>query len=214
MLVLVPAVLTVGISLAVLLKNRVLGKSIIKTFVFVGMTMPLVVAGIMWMFIYDPKAGILNALLRWIGAGSLARGWLGDPNTALAALIVVSVWIWSGFSSAAFVAGLESIPQEMQEQAIVDGCNSWQAFWRVTFPLLMPVTVVVIVMTTIWGLKMFDIVYVTTEGGPGYATEVMAHQMYYEAFRHGRFGQGSAIAVILTLLALLISSLVVRKSTL
>lgn len=206
-IIFVPSVVFTGFFIAILLKNKVIiGRNIIKSLVFIGMAIPMVVAGILWMFIYDPTAGILNEFLKQIGLGNLARGWLGDSGTALYALIFANIWIWTGFSMILYSAGLENISEEINEQAKIDGCSSLQLFWYITFPMLLPITTVVIIMSLITSIKVFDIVYTTTQGGPGFATEVMAHLMYYEIFRYWRFGRGCAVAVIFTIIVIFLST--------
>lgn len=188
-----------GLLLAVLLR-QVKGGAIIKSIIFLGMVIPLVVGGILFRFIYDTDAGVVNALLRFIGLGSIARSWTFYPDTALISLIIGTIWIWTGFSMIVYSAGLEGIPIELYEAAKIDGASRWKTFWRITVPMLRPATIVVVTMTLLWVLKVFDVVYVATFGGPGGASTVMAFEMYLDAFQAFNFGRASAIATILTLM--------------
>ena len=190
-----------GLLLAVLLRE-VKGGAIIKSAVFLGMVIPLIVGGILLRFIYDERAGILNGLLRVVGLGHLARTWTAFPQTILLALILGSVWIWTGFSMIVYSAGLEGIPVELFEAAKIDGASRWRTFWRLTVPMLRPATIVVVTMTLLWELKIFDIVWVIQRGGPGGASNVMALDMFLDAFFSipPNFGTASAIATLLTIM--------------
>lgn len=194
-----PLSLFFGLFLAILLRD-VKGSSIIKSAVFLGMVIPLIVGGILLRFIYDDRAGILNAFLRTIGLGDFTRTWTAYPQTILLALILGSVWIWTGFSMIVYSAGLEGIPKELLEAAKIDGTSRWRTFWRIIFPMLRPATIIVITMTLLWELKIFDIVWVIQQGGPGGASMVMALKMFLDAFLNRSFGTAAAIATLLTLL--------------
>jgi multiple sugar transport system permease protein len=199
-----------GLLLAVLLRD-VKGGAIIKSAVFLGIVIPMIVGGILLRFIYDEKAGIVNAFLRALGLGHLARTWTAFPETVLLALILGSVWIWTGFSMIVYSAGLEGIPRELFEAAKIDGASRWQTFWHITVPMLKPATIIVVTMTLLWELKIFDIVWVIQQGGPGGASMVMALAMYLEAFLPPRnFGTASAIATLLTVLTLGFAAYMVR----
>lgn len=190
-----------GLLLAVLLRE-VKGGALIKSAVFLGMVIPMIVGGILLRFIYDERAGIVNGLLRVVGLGHLARTWTAFPQTILLALILGSVWIWTGFSMIVYSAGLESIPVELFEAAKIDGASRWRTFWRLTVPMLRPATIVVVTMTLLWELKIFDLVWVIQRGGPGGASNVMALDMFLDAFFSipPNFGTASAIATLLTIM--------------
>ncbi len=190
-----------GLFLAILLRE-VKGGAIIKSTVFLGMVIPMIVGGILLRFIYDERAGILNGLLRVVGLGHLTRTWTAFPQTVLLALILGSVWIWTGFSMIVYSAGLEGIPVELFEAARIDGASRWRTFWRLTFPMLKPATIVIVTMTLLWELKIFDIVWVIQQGGPAGASNVMALDMFLDAFFTipPSFGTASAIATMLTIM--------------
>jgi multiple sugar transport system permease protein len=188
-----------GLLLAVLLRD-VKGGTIIKSIVFLGMVIPMIVGGVLLRFILDKDAGILNGVLNGIGLGAFARNWTVYPDTALITVILGSVWIWVGFSMIVYSAGLEGIPVELYEAAKIDGASWWKTFWRITVPMLNSATLVVVTMTLLWELKVFDIVYAVTRGGPGDASNVLAYIMYIDAFQAWNFGTASAIAVILTVM--------------
>ena len=190
-----------GLLLAALLREVKEG-AIIKSIIYLGMVIPMIVGGVLLRFVYDGDAGVVNELLRFVGLGDMARSWTRYPDTALISLIIGTVWIWTGFCMIVYSAGIESIPTELYEAARVDGASRWRTFWRITIPMLRPATIVVVTMTLLWELKVFDIVYVATFGGPGRASNVMALLMYFDAFYTfpASFGTASAIATLLTIM--------------
>ncbi len=141
-----------GLSLSVLLKN-VKGGSFIKSIIFLGMVMPMIVGGVMINFIFDRNLGIVNGVLSLFGVQG--KTWTAHPDTALLSLIFGSVWLWTGFSVVLYSAGLETIPKDYYEAAQLDGASSWKIFTKITVPLLRPITVVVTTMTLLWELKVF-----------------------------------------------------------
>jgi multiple sugar transport system permease protein len=122
-----------------------------------------------------------------------------------------SVWIWTGFSMIVYSAGLQGIPVSMYEAAAIDGASRWKTFWRITVPMLRSTTIVVVTMTLLWELKIFDIVYVATNGGPGGASSVLAFEMYNTTFYGKNFPAGAAIAVILTLMTVGFAAYMVNR---
>jgi len=198
-----PLVVVLGMVLAVLLKD-VWGASFIKSVIFLGMITPMVVGGGVIRFIFDEHSGIVNAILGGIGLDQYVRSWTAYPDTALLALILGSVLLWTGFSLILYSSGLSTIPQEFYEAAEVDGANGFQRFVHITVPLLKPVTITVVSMTLLWELKIFDLVYSATGGGPGGASTVLALRMYSLAFRALDANKSAVIAVLITALTLII----------
>jgi multiple sugar transport system permease protein len=188
-----------GLLLAVLLRD-VKGRAVTKSIIFLGIVIPMIVGGVVLRFILDRDAGILNGVLRVIGFGASVRDWTAYPDTSLITVILGSVWIWTGFSMIVYSAGLQGIPIELYEAAKIDGASRWKTFWRITVPMLKPATIVVVTMTLLWELKVFDIVFAATQGGPGDASKVLAYMMYIDAFQGNNFGTASVIAVILTIM--------------
>lgn len=202
-----------GLLLAVLLRD-VKGGSIMKSVIFLGMVIPLIVGGVLVRFTLDRDAGVLNGILRAIGLGGLVADWTVYPNTALIAVILGSVWIWTGFSMIVYSAGLEGIPIDLYEAAKIDGASRWKTFWRITVPMLKPATITVVTMTLLWELKIFDIVYIVTNAGPGGASDVMAFRMYIQAFQPPpNYGTASAIATMLTIITLGFAAYMVNRMT-
>ena len=205
-----PLTVLSGLALAVLLRD-VKGGTIIKSIVFLGVVIPMVVGGVLFRFIYDKDAGIANAFLNLIGLGDLTRTWTAFPDTALLSIILGSIWIWTGFGMIVYSAGLQGIPVELYEAASIDGASRWKTFWRITVPMLRSTSIVVVTMTVLWELKIFDIVYVATRGGPGGTSDVLAYEMYNVAFYGRNFPAGSAIAVILTLMTVGFAAYMVNR---
>jgi multiple sugar transport system permease protein len=206
-----PLTVLSGLFLAVLLRD-VKGGTIIKSIVFLGVVIPMVVGGVLFRFIFDKDAGIVNAVLRLIGLGGSAIDWTAFPQTSLTSLILGSIWIWTGFCMIVYSAGLQGIPTDLYEAAAIDGSSRWRTFWRITVPMLRSTTLVVVTMTALWELKIFDIVYVATFGGPGGASRSLSFDMYIETFYQPQnFGTGAAIAVILTLLTVGFAAYMVNR---
>jgi multiple sugar transport system permease protein len=206
-----PLTIFFGLLLAVLLRD-VKGGKMIKPVIFLGTVVPLVVGGVLFRYVFDKDAGIVNAVLRLIGLGMYARDFTIYPDTALFSVIIGSVWIWTGFAMVVYSAGLEGIPTELYEAAAIDGASRLKTFWRITLPMLRSTTLVVVTLTLLWELKVFDIVYVATFGGPGGASRVLAFDMYSEAFSSPfRLGAGSAISVVLTTLTLVGAAYLVNR---
>ena len=182
------------------------GASWIKTAIFIGMVTPLIVGGILMLYLYDGNIGVVPSFFNLIGVQSLATGWLQHPVTLLFGLIFGSVWLWTGFSLIVYSAGLTTIPKDYWEAAKVDGTSTFRMFTRVTFPLLKPMTIVVITMTILWELKIFDLVFGATnpQGGVGGAADVLGLQMYRYAFVQlpANVGAAAAVATFLSILTM------------
>ncbi len=186
-----------GLLIAVL-ADRVRYESIAKAIIFMPMAISFVGAGIIWTFVYNygtgnVQIGLLNAIV--VALGGQPVSWLSEPQINTIALIVVGVWMWTGFCMTMLSASLKGVPVEMLEAARVDGANEWRVFWSIIVPTIMPTIAVVITTMVINVLKIFDIVYVMTGGN--YGTEVIANRMYLEMYNSQQTGRATAIAVIL-----------------
>ncbi|BAA30136.1 carbohydrate ABC transporter permease [Pyrococcus horikoshii] len=196
-----PTTIFLGLGFALLLrKKEVKGSSIIKSIIFLGMVIPMVVGGLIIRFLFEEGAGVIPAFFKLIGIEKLAITWTAYPQTALFSVILGSIWIWTGFSMLMYSAGLASIPKDYYEAALIDGANKFQIFRFVIWPLLRPITVVIVAMTLLWDLKIFDIVYVATGGGPGGASMVLALQMWDYFARSLNYNYAAVVAVLLTAL--------------
>lgn len=199
-----------ALVLAVLLNQALPGRAIFRTALFLPVVLSFVVVGLLWNWIYNFNFGLVNGVLGAIGLSSLKQQWLGNPSLALPALIVVDIWKWFGFHMVIFLAGLQSIPAELYEAARIDGANAWQSFWRVTLPLLRPVTMINVTLATLGAFNVFDLIYVTTTGGPAYATNVAMMDIYTQAFQFYRFGYAAAMSFVLLALVSIIALVVLR----
>jgi len=200
-----PMSLFTGLFLAVLLQ-RVRGASIVKSMIFVGMVTPMILGGVILRFLFEAPIGLVPSAFGALGFESLNVNWIVHPSTLLFGLIFGSVWLWTGFSLILYSAGLTTIPKDYFEAARVDGASPWRIFRRITWPLLRPITLVVVTMTVLWELKLFDLVLGATNagGGVGSAADVLALQMYRYGFvaLPPRVHQAAAVATLLTGLTL------------
>jgi len=171
-----------------------------------------IVVGLIWGWIYDGNFGILNKLLEFLGLGHIGRAWLADPTTSLTAVAVVHMWKGFGWGFVILLAGLQNIPQELYEAATVDGANAWERFWHVTVPLMMPVFFLVSILTILGTMQIFDIIIATTNGGPGYHTEVPVTRIFKWMTASSRFGYACAMGLLFGLILLTVSMLQLRLS--
>jgi multiple sugar transport system permease protein len=191
--------LSLGLGVALLLKDAFFGVRILRSFLIIPMMIPPIVSALMWKVILLPtNQGVLNYLLGLVGIAPIA--WLGDSATALISLILIDVWIYSPFAVLIFLAGLQSMPKEPYEAAQVDGASNWFMFRKLTLPLLMPSIVLVTLFRLIDSLKVFDIIYATTKGGPAGATTTLHIQSYFEAIRWFNMGRGMVYLFVLWVL--------------
>jgi raffinose/stachyose/melibiose transport system permease protein len=189
----------VGLGLALALNRTIKSRNILRSLFFAPVVAsPLAVAYI-WQYVFD-YVGPINKLLGAIGLSSWERPWLGDPHWALWTVLVVLVWQFAGLTMVIYLAGLQGVPIELEEAAAVDGASTWMRFRRITLPMLAPAITVNATLTTIFGLRVFDQVLALTGGGPLYATETLATQMWKQTFGYGRYGYGASIALVLSLL--------------
>jgi raffinose/stachyose/melibiose transport system permease protein len=198
-----------AISLAVLLSRNLKGRGLFRTMFFAPFILSEVVTGVVWRQIFRPQ-GLFDVMLSTVGAESLSREWLADPSIALYSLFFVISWKYFGFHMILIMAGLQTIPDELEEAASIDGATWWQGFRFVTLPLLGPTIRVSVFLSIIGALQLFDLVWVTTKGGPVNATATMATYLVDWGFRRGQFGYASAVSVILFGLSLVVALLYQR----
>jgi raffinose/stachyose/melibiose transport system permease protein len=180
--------------------------SVLRACLYLPQVMPLAVMGVVWGWILAPEGGVLNSALRDVGLGSLAHDWLGDPKTALYAIMGVLVWIQIGFPLVVFMAALQRIDPVLYEAAELDGASWGRRLRHVTVPQIHPEFYVVLLMCTIAALKAFAPIYVLTRGGPGISTDIPSYYSYQNFFEKTQVGYGAAIATVLTLLTLAVTT--------
>jgi len=193
-----------GLALSLLLQGQVWASRLLKSLFYLPICLSLAVVGQVWIWIYQPDWGLLNTFLRAVHLGGVARAWLADPHWALRAVILAWSWQQTGLAMVIFLAGLVAVPSELTEAAAIDGASYWQSLRHVVIPLLSPATVVVVALAIINSLKSFDIVYTMTRGGPFHASDTLAMMMYNESFQKYYMGYGSAVSVVLFLIAMVV----------
>ena len=197
--------LVLGLLLAIFLNGKVRGKPVLRLIFYMPAVLPLVSIASIWGWLYNPQYGAINEFLRVVGLDALAQPWLGQDSTALAAIMVPAVWLRTGFPMLLYLAALQGIPSDMYEAATVDGATRWQQFWHITMPSLRPAHYIVFALSLIDSFKVFDMIYAMTYGGPGTATQVMGTWMYANVFQYYQAGYGTAIAVVVTVIAIAVS---------
>jgi len=187
--------LALGLWLALLLNYHFKGKAFIRAFILLPFIIPTVLSTFAWKWMFDPTFSVINWTLFQLGLIHARINWLGDPNLALISVIIVNVWRGVPFYAISLLAGLQTINPELQEAAAIDGARPWQRFWHVTWPLLLPVTMVVVLFSVIQTFADFQLVYVLTGGGPANATQLFATYAYQIGVGTGLLGQGAAISL-------------------
>lgn len=186
----------IPLILASILNTKIRGAEFFKTAYFLPFITPMIVIAVIWQWIFDPNIGILNHILH------LHINWLYDPNFAMPAIIIVSVWKLIGYNMVIFLSGFSALNQSLFEAAKIDGANSLDTFRFVTVPLLSPTIFFVVVITCISSFQIFDLIYLMTQGGPSDSTNVLVYAIYKNAFEYFRIGQASAIAYVLFIIIL------------
>lgn len=206
---------SIGFVLALIIHQRVSGARIFRVLWFMPVILADVIAATIWTWVYHYDYGIINGILRLIGLGVLARPWLGDPNTALGALINITTWKWTGFNMILLLAALSTIPSDVLDAARIDGVSHWQNIRYVVLPLIRPMVVTAMLLNFVGKMKIFDLVWVATRGGPALATETVATYFLRLAFptsftAESRMGYAAALATTWFIIILVFSILLSR----
>ncbi|HKV37296.1 MAG TPA: sugar ABC transporter permease [Pyrinomonadaceae bacterium] len=194
-----------GLALALLLNGQMRGRGLFRASLLVPMMLPTVVVGIVWRLLLNPNFGAINGTLKQLGVNTESLTWTASPRLAFLAVVAVDVWQWTPFVFLVLLAGLQAIPQEPYEAALIDGSSRWQTFRHVTLPLLKPAILIVLLLRTMDLLRVFDQIFILTEGGPGFATEMISLYIYRTAFRFFDFGYAAAMSFVLLALTNIIS---------
>jgi multiple sugar transport system permease protein len=189
--------LALGMWLALLLNREFRAKRYARAFILLPFIIPTVLSTLAWQWMFDPTFSVINWCLWQLGLITQRINWLGDEYLALISIIVVNVWRGVPFYAISLLAGLQTVNPELQEAAAIDGATAWQRFWRITWPLLLPVTMVVVLFSVIQTFADFQLVYVLTRGGPANATHLFATYAYQIGVGAGLLGQGAAISLAL-----------------
>lgn len=200
----------IGLGLALLLDAHIRARNIWRTLLLIPMMLPPVVVGVVWRLMLNSNFGAVNGTLKSFGLNTEALTWTASPKLAMASVIIADVWQWTPFMFLILLAGLQAIPREPYEAALVDGSNAWQTFRHVTLPLLKPAMLIALLLRTMDLLRVFDHIFILTEGGPGFATETLSLYIYRTAFRFSNFGYAAAMSFVLLIITNLISAGYIR----
>jgi multiple sugar transport system permease protein len=199
-----------GLGLALLLNAQIRGRGFFRASLLVPMMLPPVVVGVVWRLMLNPDFGAINGTLKWFGVRTESLTWTASPRLAMLSVIAVDVWQWTPFVFLVLLAGLQAIPQEPYEAALIDGSSRWQTFRHVTLPLLKPAILIVLLLRTMDLLRVFDQIFILTEGGPGFATETISLYIYRTAFRFFDFGYAAAMSFVLLALTNVVSAIYIK----
>ncbi|MEJ5188143.1 MAG: sugar ABC transporter permease [Breznakiellaceae bacterium] len=186
---------------------------LLRTIYFVPATLSLVVVTKLWVNIFNPTYGILNKLIHALGFQDFTVAWLSDPRTALGSVIWIMIWQGFGWALLFYYSGLVTVPAELEEAAKVDGASRWQTFIHIIIPYLFPVIQSVIVIDVISSFKQMEMIYLSTEGGPGNYTQFIAVYLYQKAFKYSEYGYGNAISVLFVVIAVMITIIIQKIFT-
>jgi len=195
--------MVLGLAIATLLNRALRGRNVVRTFAFAPHIVSGAAIGTVWLYIFDPKYGLMKALLAPLGIASPA--WMTDSAWALPGLVLVYVWKTAGFVAVVYLAGLQSMPADLYEAARIDQAGPWTIFLRITLPLLSPVTFFVVITSIIGSFQAFDVIAIMTNGGPGEATTTLSWYIYQQAFRAYDAGHAGAGAMIMFVLLIVIT---------
>ena len=201
-----------GLLLAVLLTKKVKMLNFHRAVMYLPSVLSALIVGMIFKSVMNPKTGLLNSFLRSVGLGALASNWLTDSKIAFGSVMAVDIWKGMGYIMTILIAGIMSIDTTYYEAASIDGGNGWQCFRHITLPLLMPTLTVTTVLNVIYGLKVFDTVYALTNGGPGFATEVLYTGVYKE-FSLGRYAVGTTLSSVMFIFMAVTGWFMIRRMT-
>jgi len=200
----VPLTMICSLALALLLNKPLRGRAIFRSCFFFPHVAAIVAIAVVWNLMFHPTMGPVNEFLRSIGIANPPR-WTASVNWALPTVIMASIWRNMGYFMVIYLAGLQGIPRELYEAARIDGANSWQCLRKITIPMLTPCTFFVSIMLTISAFRVFDLIFMMTQGGPGRATHVLVLHIFQSAFIEFRFGYASAVAFVLFIIVAVIT---------
>ena len=201
---------TIGLALAVFFTRRFPLSSTLRALFLIPWLLPLIVSASTWSWMFNSDSGVINSALSWLGLGPV--NWLTSPQWALTSVIVANIWIGVPFNLVVLYSGLQNIPGTLYEAAALDGANAWKAFWRITFPLLRPVSAITLLLGFVYTLKVFDIIWIMTRGGPGNASTTLATWSYRLGFGTlvPKFGPGAAVGNLLIVIAVVFGFVYLR----
>jgi multiple sugar transport system permease protein len=198
-----------GLVIALVINKYFMGRGLVRAAILVPWAVPTVVSSQMWRFIFNDKYGLLNYM--FFGSDTFAyTAWLAHPTTAFVAIVVADVWKTSSFAGLLILAGLQFIPDELYEAAKIDGASAWQQFKKITLPLIKPAILIALLFRTMDAFRVFDLVFVMTQGGPADSTNVLQFYGYKKIFAEGLMGYGSTVSVLVFLITFIISLVYIK----
>ncbi len=200
----IPTSIALALGMALFVNARLPGRGFVRMAYFTPTILPMIAAANIWMFFYAPQIGLFNALLDALGLPGV--NWLGDPGVALASVIVMTVWKEAGFFMIFYLAALQSLPPELEEASNLEGTSRWSFFWRVTFPLLMPTTLFVLINALINAVRVVDHLFILTKGGPNNATNLLLYYVYENAFSFFDRTYAATITVVILLVLAVVAT--------
>ncbi len=200
----------ISFALSLVVTSDLKFKRFFKTAFFMPVVLPLTAVGLMWTYILNPNFGAFNALLEVLGLGKLAHDWLGDPHVSVYITVLVNAWVYAGLNMVIFSAGLVSIPKDIYQAAEIDGANRANQIWKITIPMMKETFKIFSILAITGSLRVFDIVYVMTGGGPNQMTEVPATLLFNETFKYNNFGLGNSIGTFILVVGLTFSLILNR----
>lgn len=201
-----------ALVLALIVDREIKGKNFYRVVFYLPPVLSGIVVGLVWNWIFDGSHGLLNHALTLVGLGQWTRAWLADPHTALFGIAIIHMWKGFGWGFVILLAGLQAIPRELNEAARVDGAGEWYIFSRITVPLMLPVFFLVSILTVLGTMQIFDIIVSTTNGGPGYHTEVPITRILAAMVGSSRFGYACALGILFGFILLAVSMIQMRLS--
>ncbi len=200
-----------GLGSALLLNRNFHGQALARALVILPWVTPGVVAGLLWKLLYDPYIGGVNAFIHLFGIPDPWIPWLGNPSTALGAVIFTAIWKGSPFSMVMYLAALQGVSQDSIEAALIDGANGWNRLWHVILPEIMPTVRITVLLTSVWTFNYFDLIYVLTHGGPGESTEIFPTYIYRLFFEQTKLGAATTMGVVSLVILLVFALFYIRE---
>lgn len=196
--------LLLGLLFAILIDQGIKGERLYKVIILIPMAMPMVISGVLWSWMFSPRMGVINSLLRALHLDFLTQPWITSTSQALLCVIIAYIWVFTGFVALLYLANIRSLPNEQSESASVDGASKFQLYWRVIIPQLRPATVMAVAVLFLNSLVAFDLVWPLTRGGPAGSSELLGTFMYKQTFQWNFFGYGAAIAQIMVIISVVV----------
>ena len=193
-----------GLFNAILLDMGLRGRRLFRLIYLMPLSFSFVVSATMWLWMYAPESGAINTLLRMIGLGSLAQPWITASSQSIPSLAIIYIWQFSGFATLVYYAGIARVPQQLIEAALVDGASTFRKYISIIIPLQKPATITTVVLLLMYSVRVFDFVWLTTGGGPGYSSQILSTYMWRVTFNRNQFAYGAAIGIFMFLLSMVI----------